>query len=177
MNAQEFTKAMSFLGIAYNKEFTEEQVKVWFSFFQEERFENFTKAISRIISKSKFLPPIAEVKVELSTMKNPVLELSAVEEWSKVERAISRHGYYNPEEAEMDLNPLTWEVIRLMGGWRSICMSEEGHWLTKRFIDLFEERQQSESNLARLALPQMTDREARKILETVQFKQLGEGTN
>ena len=66
MNLQEFTKAMTFLGVAYNKEFTQEQVEIWYNFFAETKIEDFKKIplFSTFSSWSGSEVPIIEKKIK-----------------------------------------------------------------------------------------------------------------
>ena len=165
MSAKEFAKAMSFLGIAYDKEFTQEQVEVWFTFFHDTDFAAFKQAVTRLISKSKFLPSIAEIKQELVMIGNPALQLNASEEWDKVMQAVRRFGYYNAEEAVASLDPYTADIVRKMGGFQSICISEDGDWTRKNFVRLFDELSGSRREALLYSAPQLTLAEAQRIAE------------
>ena len=139
MKPDEFAKAMSFLGLAYNKEFEQAQVEVWFTFFRDTDFSMFRQAVVRLISKSKFMPSIAEIKEELILIENPALQLSAVEEWDKVKKAISTYGYYRADDAVASLDPYTADIVRKVGGFQKICLSDDNEWTKKNFIQTFEE--------------------------------------
>lgn len=156
MTPQEFTKSMTVLGLAYNKEFTQEQVEVWYRFFKDTDDKDFRKALSRIIETSKFIPSIAEIKQEIAALKTPVLQLSPEEEWTKVERMIGKYGYYNAEEAEKEMDPFTARVVKRMGGFRSICQSTEGEWQRKNFVKLFNEMSDTATKVTIYSEPQMT---------------------
>lgn len=141
MNKEDFVKAMTFLAIAYNKEFTEEQLSVWYDFFKNEEYEEFKNAIKRIIPKKQFIPSIAELKQELTYIKTPSLQLKADEEWEKVREAIRKYGYYRSNEAIESLNPLTARVVNAIGGFQNLCQSTNTDWSRKNFIDMFEIKQ------------------------------------
>lgn len=141
MNKEDFVKAMTFLAIAYNKEFTEEQLSVWYDFFKNEEYEEFKNAIKRIIPKKQFIPSIAELKQELTYIKTPSLQLKADEEWEKVREAIRKYGYYRTDEAMESLNPLTARVVNAIGGFQNLCQSTNTDWSRKNFIDMFEVKQ------------------------------------
>lgn len=141
MSPKEFAQGMTFLGQAYNKEFDRNQLNVWYTFFKSEEYEPFKNALIRIISRSKFIPSIAEIKEEISSMRNPFLQLTADDQWHEVQRAIGKYGFYNSEEAERSLDPFTARVVRNMGGFRAICMSEDNDWTRKNFMRLWDEMQ------------------------------------
>lgn len=171
MSKEEFAKAMSFLGLAYDKEFTQEQVGVWYTFFHETDFAAFKQAVTRLISKSKFMPSIAEIKEELVTISNPALQLNASEEWDKVMQAVRRYGYYNAEEAVASLDPYTADIVRKMGGFQAICTSEDGDWTRKNFVRLFDELSGSRREAMLYSQPQLTLAEMRRIAEIKAMEQ------
>ena len=122
MNKEQFTKGITFLAIAYNKEFTEEQVSVWYEFFKDEDYDAFRNAVKRIIPQKQFMPSIAELKEEITTLSNPVLQLNADEEWDAVLKAVRRWGSYREAEAMQSLNPYTANIVRQVG-YSRICQS------------------------------------------------------
>lgn len=156
MTKEEFVKGATFLAIAYNKEFTQEQLNVWYEFFKEEDFDNFRVAVKRIIPKKQFIPSIAELKQEITYIKTPALQLKADEEWEKVKDAIRKYGYYQSLEAMQTFNPITANVIRALGGFEKLCLSTEGDWLRKNFIDIFNTKMNNVEEVAILSEPQLT---------------------
>lgn len=141
MSPQDFAKVMNFLGQAYNKEFDRNQLNVWYTFFESETIEDFKAAITRLISKNKFIPSIAEIKEEINTLHHSFLQLTADDEWHKVQKAIGKYGFYNSTEAEASLDPFTAKVVRNMGGFRAICMAEDNEWTRKNFMRLWDDMQ------------------------------------
>ena len=78
MTHQQFADSMAYLGIAFGKEYTQEELSVYYDFLKEFTDETLIKAIKKIISTSKFLPKITEL-VETceqckETMKFEILE-------------------------------------------------------------------------------------------------------
>lgn len=156
MDREQFIKGLKYLGIAYNKEFTEDQATVWYDFFKDENFDDFRNAVKRIIPKKQFMPSIAELKQEISLYKNPVLQLKPDEEWENVRIAIRKYGFYRGDEAMKSLNPTTARVVRMLGGWENICQSTDGDWLRKNFMELFNTKVETYEETALLGEPQMT---------------------
>ena len=163
MNKEQFTKGITFLAIAYNKEFTDEQVSVWYEFFKDENYDDFRNAVKRIIPKNQFMPSIAELKQEITLLKNPVLQLKADEEWDKVRIAIKKYGYYRSEEAMKSLSPTTAATVRLLGGWERVCQSTDGDWLRKNFMELFNTKVDNYEEVLMLSEPTMTLAEITRI--------------
>lgn len=69
MNREQFLKGFKFLNIAYNKEFTDEQVIVWYDFFKQEDYEIFRIAVKNIIKTNKYMPSISELVDEINYVK------------------------------------------------------------------------------------------------------------
>ena len=137
MNKEQFVKAMTYLAIAYDKEFNQEQLNVWYEFFKNDDFNILKQAIKSIILKSKYLPSIAELKEEINYIYNPQLKISADNEWLKIKDAIREYGIYNGEDALNNMSVLTKKAIKTLGGWDTICLSEDGDWLRKNFISIY----------------------------------------
>lgn len=155
MNKQQFLKGITFLTIAYNKEFTTEQVDVWYEFFKDEDYEVFRQAVKRVIPQKQFMPSIAELKSEIAMLSNPVLQLNAEEEWDNVLKAVRRYGSYRESEAMESFNPYTRNIVRQVG-FKRICMSDSIQWERKEFLELFNMRQDRDSDSLLLAEPVMT---------------------
>ena len=164
MNIEQFIKGLKFLGIAYNKEFNEEQAKVWYEFFKNESYDDFRNAVKRIIPKKQFMPSIAELKQEITLLSNPVLQMNADQEWDKVIKAVKRFGSYRQDEAMKSLNPYTANIVRQVGYMR-ICMSEHIQWERKEFMELFNTNKERDENTLMLTEPQMTLPELMRMAE------------
>lgn len=175
MKPEEFTQAMTFLGIAYNKEFSPEHISVWYEFFKDINIKDFKMAVGRIVNKSKFLPSISELKSEIALISNPVLQMNAEDEWDNVLRTVRRFGSYRETEAMESLNPYTRNIIRQIG-YKRICMSESIQWERKEFIELFNVNKDRDENAYLLTEPQMTlaeiTRKAR--IKAVEFESEGQ---
>lgn len=134
MNKEKFLKIMTYMGIAYNKEFTKEQLEVWYSFLKEYNDEELNNAVKNLINTEKYLPSIAQIKEEIAKTKlNDIPE--AEEEWNEVLKSVSRYGSYRQQEALESLKPYTAKIVGYIG-YQRICMSspEEQIWNKKEFI-------------------------------------------
>lgn len=72
MGKEQFVKCMTYLGIAYNKEYSRFEVEQHYEFLKEYSYEELKKAIKGIIKKSKFLPKINELIEECEIVKEEV---------------------------------------------------------------------------------------------------------
>lgn len=69
MKQEEFVKGLTYLGLAYGKEFNQMETKQIYEFLKEYNYETFTKAIKNIIRSSKFVPKIADLIEECEKCK------------------------------------------------------------------------------------------------------------
>ena len=72
MTPEQFKDSMSYLGIAYGKEFTQQELTVYYDFLKEFSDETLVKAIKNIIKTSKFMPKINELVEECDNCKEQV---------------------------------------------------------------------------------------------------------
>lgn len=171
MNKKDFSVAMTVLGTAYNKEFTNEQLSVWYEFFYDVPLEIFKSAIKRLIVKNKFLPSIAEVKQEIAIITNPTLQLNAEEEWEKVIATIRQYGSYRASEAIKTLNPFTRKIVNMLG-YNKLCLSENIAWERKQFIELFNSYQEKDEKILKINTKQLTSTEGKRIKEIIETKEI-----
>lgn len=134
MNKEKFLKIMTYMGIAYNKEFTKEQLEVWYSFLKEYNDNELNNAVKNLINTEKYLPSIAQVKQEIAKTKLSDIP-DAEDEWQEVLKSVSRYGSYRQQEALNNLKPYTAKILGYIG-YQRICMaySEEQIWNKKEFI-------------------------------------------
>lgn len=72
MLQEDLVKGLKVLGIAYSKEFTQEECITYYEFLQEYSYDTFKAAVKNIIKKSKFLPKISELIEECENCKELV---------------------------------------------------------------------------------------------------------
>ena len=134
MSKEEFLEGMTFLGIAYNKEFTKEEIEVWYSMLGGYSKKDFSDSIKRLIKTLKRLPTIADITEDITNNKVNNLS-SAEEEWQNVLSAVRMYGSYREQEALESLKPYTAKITKYIGYYR-ICTStqEEQVWNKKEFI-------------------------------------------
>ena len=150
MTREEFAKAFRPMCVAYDKPADQEKMTVWYNFFMYVDVNTFRNACARIIETCRYFPSIAEVKTQIAIMSNPALQTDAETEWDAVQDAMRRFGYYRADEAMASLSPTTQKVVKRMGGFETICTSEEGTWLRKNFCELYKEIQARDLNSARI---------------------------
>lgn len=134
MTKEDFIKCIKMLSIAYNKDFTEEQVEVWYSMLGEYTIEEFSKAIQDLIKTEEYLPSIAHITKAIAKQQTSNFP-SAEDEWQEVINSIHQFGYYRQEQALKSLKPYTAKIVNYIG-FERICMAtpEEQTWNKKNFI-------------------------------------------
>jgi hypothetical protein len=171
MTKEQMLKGLKYLGVAYNKEFTQEQASVWFDMFKNDDYKIFNQAVKRLISTNQFMPSIAEIKKEMANISTPMLQLDAEAEWETVLNAIRKYGYYQQEKAFNELKEITRSIVKTIG-WYRLCSSESIQWLKKEFIEIFNHKQDNKEELVMLGEPTLTLQEIKqraelKLLEEV----------
>jgi hypothetical protein len=107
MKQEELVKGLKVLGIAYSKEFTQEECVTYYEFLQEYTYDTFKAAVKNIIKKSKFLPKISELVEECENCKEQV-KFEVIE-------FMNRKGYFkNIKEYE---KTITWYSKGLTPDW------------------------------------------------------------
>lgn len=133
MNKQDFLEGITILGIAYDKEFTEEQVSVWYQMLGNYTKQEFKNAIQDLIKTEEHLPSIAKI---IKTISKAKVNLSdAEDEWQDVIRAVREYGSWDEKGALESLQPYTRKIVEYIG-YKRICMAtpEEQKWNKKDFI-------------------------------------------
>ena len=135
MSKEEFLEGMTFLGLAYNKEFTKEEIEVWYSMLCGYSKKEFSDSIKRLVKTLKKIPTIADITEDITN--NKVSEIpTAEDEWQNVLNAVRMYGSYREQEALESLKPYTAKIVKYIGYYR-ICIStqDEQVWNKKEFIN------------------------------------------
>lgn len=70
MSKEEFKKEIIKIQTAYNKEFSKEELILWFKEFMATDIKEFQKAIDKTIKEIKFTPKIADVRARIAVNPN-----------------------------------------------------------------------------------------------------------
>ena len=134
MTKEDFIKGIKFLELSYGKDFTEEQIEVWYQMLGEYSVEQFSKATQDLVKTEKYMPSIADITKAIAKQQTSNLP-SAEDEWREVINSIHQFGYYRQEQAIKSLKPYTAKIVNYIG-YERICMAtpEEQTWNKKNFI-------------------------------------------
>lgn len=137
MTREEFLKGILFMTTAYSKEMPQEQVGIWYSFFERDNYDTFRKAVKEICVTSRFFPSIAEIKAAMA--ENDLNRLSSDQAWNNVQYAIGRYGYYQCDKAMESLTPEEQATVKSLGGFKRLCQQENTEWLRKDFCKIYDD--------------------------------------
>ena len=70
MNKEDVKRQLGKIQIAYNKQFTQEEARMWFQEFQNISAEEFGKTVDQIIKTNKFTPKIADIRSRIAVNPN-----------------------------------------------------------------------------------------------------------
>lgn len=130
-------------GIAENfgKEFSADLLKIWLRLLRPYPPELVEAAAVRVIETYayKTMPPYAVLREAIEDVTGAGAQatgLKAAAEWTRLQEDVARCGSYAPPE---DMHLTTAHVVRVMGGWRAVCMWETRYLDLKRreFVDLW----------------------------------------
>ena len=135
MKKEDFLKGMTMMGIAYNKEYNQKELEVWYSMLGDYKVEDFSNAIQTLIKTLKRVPTIADITEQIAKEKTSNIP-TAEDEWQEVLYAVRRYGSYREKEALESLKPYTAKIVGYIGYFR-ICSatSDEQIWNKKNIIE------------------------------------------
>jgi hypothetical protein len=131
----EAAKVIATLTAAYPRhEIPEETTKLYAKFLQDLEYQKAQSAVIRIITNSRFFPTVAEIREAVLKVEQPNLPLPA-EAWEEVIRQMRDIGYVGTPKFS---HPLIEKAVQAMGGWISLCQSEDGMVDRAHFLKIFE---------------------------------------
>lgn len=86
-------------------------------------WDKVAKGLNKLFRSLKFFPTIADIE-EAMGIREPDEDDKANLIGSEILATAARYGEYRIGEAEKALGPTAWEVVRRMGGWPAVCMTE-----------------------------------------------------
>jgi hypothetical protein len=132
---RDFVIAMDALAAAFRLELTEPQYEAYWIGLSSLSLSEFRAAVTAAIASCRFMPVPAELR-DLAGGESTVLR--AERGWAAVHRAIGTVGRYRGVAFEDDL---IHAVLRVLGGWSSICTAAPGDikFIRKDFLRLYSQ--------------------------------------
>lgn len=107
MRIEEAIKGLSFLGLAYGKEYSQLEVQQVYEFIKEYNYETFIKAVKELIRTSKFLPKIADL-IETCDKYKEAIKIEVVE-YMKNDGYFTQNGFLDDTQASKNYNKtISW---------------------------------------------------------------------
>lgn len=98
---------------------------LWHEMLEDLPADAVSAAVKRMAATLKFPPSIADIRDNVAQAVREAKGVpTAGEAWGRVRKAISRYGYYRPDEARAALGDEIWHAVEMVGGWRELCASE-----------------------------------------------------
>lgn len=120
----------------------------WYMMLRDIPYEAAENAVMEHICTNIFPPNIAEIrKLCMERMKPHVLSFD--EAWGVVQKAISRYGWYNPQQAFETMDELTLSVVKNLG-WSRLCQSENPTADRANFREAYEAKAAQQQNKSQL---------------------------
>lgn len=134
MDKGKFLKIITYMCLAFDKELTQEQIDIWYSFLKDYTVEELNSAVKTLVDTQKYLPTIAHIKEQIAKSKLSNVP-EAEDEWQEVINVVHNFGSYREQQALECLSPYTAKIVGYIGYYR-ICMAtpEEQVWNKKEFI-------------------------------------------
>ena len=132
MNKEEFINTITYLGVAYNKVFNEQEIAVWYDMLKEYPEEVLNKVVKNLVKTEKFLPAISTIIEKCSEYKTldrfEVLELMRANNYFK--------------SADEYMKARHWLETGIMPQWfkdeitktYNLVLEEKGHYISNTTV-------------------------------------------
>lgn len=131
-------------------------------------------AALHVIGRSKFFPAVAELRDAAFDLRKTALALpTALEAWGEVMAEVRRSGSYREPRFSSDV---IRQAVVALGGWQSICLSENVTADRARFVEVYDQLTGREDAHARL-LPSVRGKVTELAAALADKKRLKSGTD
>lgn len=97
MTQLEVTKGLTYLGLAYNYQYTQAECELYYDFLHEFNYQTFVNAVKNLIRKSKFIPKVSDLIEECNNCKETTK--IAVIEFMKDRGYFNQNGFLDDKQA------------------------------------------------------------------------------
>lgn len=138
MNVQDAARVLLYLTTAYPSfRVSEASAQIWADEFASVPFADVSAAVKTHAGHNAFAPTFAEVHAILD-IDDPIASLTPGQVWFSICQQIGNVGTNGTPE----LTPLEREVVGQLGGWRTMCQSDESD-MQKRLARIVEDAKQT----------------------------------
>ena len=149
---QQFQLCAGVLIAATGRPMNEKTADVYFDLLSDIPLEVLKAACKRAIQEQRdsWLPSVGLIRSFASEAINGQLPQYG-DEWETVRKAVSRFGWPRPVEGMASLSPLAQHAIRAIGGWMTVCDSENPSITGAQFRTAYEAAAKREDNNRRIS--------------------------
>ncbi len=122
---------------------------LWEEMFSDMPYEFAKNALIKVLVTAKFWPTVAEIREAAVSLQNPNM-ITPAEAWSQANAALDKYGYYRADEGMAVLSPAIKKTIRALGGFESICTTENIETVRAQFLRMYDAFAKSEKENALL---------------------------
>jgi len=119
---------------------------LWQKMLSDMPYQLAENALVKVLATSKFFPSVAEIREAASQLTQPA-QMTAIDAWGEVLKAIRYYGFYREKEAMAFLPPEVANLVRKFG-WREICTSEQPEVIRAQFRMAWETQAARQKELA-----------------------------
>lgn len=152
MNKAEIAKMLAFITALYpNIQVKQGTVEAWHEMIGDIPYAIGKEALKKVLAEQQIpaLPTIGKIREAALYLKNPNI-LSPAEAWSQANAALDKYGYYRADEGMAVLPPAIKKTIRALGGFESICTTENIETVRAQFLRMYDQFAKSERENALL---------------------------
>lgn len=142
-----------------------DSVKIWYELLKDMDYKVLNLAIQKYMLTGKFPPTIAELRECAVGITDPTTTNDYGDGWEQVQKAISKYGYYNADEALASMDKVTQQCVKRLG-WKNICLSENPVADRANFRQIYEQEK-----LKRKELEQLPDK-VKHAIEQIQGEEV-----
>lgn len=115
---------------------TKQQLEAWYRMLADIPYEICNQALMQWVSTERWSPTVADLRERATTIAYGEVKDWATA-WQEIQDSIREYGYYRAKEGMDCLDDTTKQVIRQLGGYQHICISEKVDVLRANFRDLY----------------------------------------
>ena len=155
-----FKETLLGITITYDKDFSETQVKIWWSLFKSYSIEDFKSAVRKHLLNpvdGMFMPKPAHIIKHIEASVDGKAEMA----WAEIVGKISSVGSYG--SLTLDDGQALASVTAL-GGWNNLCSktNEQLVWMKKEFISVYQNYESTPIDQLPHSLPGRIELESHK---------------
>ena len=150
MTKKDMAKLFAFLTALYpNIEIKQGTVEAWHEMIGDLPYDMAKASFMKVLAEQQFpcMPAVGKIREAAAYIQNPS-RLSPAEAWEKVRTAMQDYGYYRAAEGFASLPPTVQKTVRALGGFSTICASENPEATRGHFLKIYEQFAEREKELS-----------------------------